>query len=72
MSKQTDIKSFRTQLLEFSGIAFEMLIVIGLFVFIGFQIDKRMVFQFPIATVGFCLLGFAMALYIVFKRLQKK
>lgn len=65
-------KPLSAQLLEFSGMAFEMLIIIGIFVFLGRLIDKKVILQLPIFTIIFSLLGLAVSFYQVFKRLQKK
>jgi F0F1-type ATP synthase assembly protein I len=68
----TNNKSLSAQLLEFSGMAFEMLIIIGLFVAIGLFIDKKTAFKFPIFTVIMSLVGLSVSFYQIFKRLKNQ
>jgi F0F1-type ATP synthase assembly protein I len=68
----TNNKSLSAQLLEFSGMAFEMLIIIGLFVVIGLFIDKKTAFNFPIFTVIMSLVGLSVSFYQIFKRLKNQ
>ena len=55
----------------FSGMAFELLITIGIFTVIGIQIDKRIALKLPVATVVMCLFGLAVGFYFIFKQLKK-
>jgi len=52
--------------------AFEILIIIGLFVAIGLFIDKKTAFKFPIFTVIMSLVGLSVSFYQIFKRLKNQ
>lgn len=62
-------KPLRHQLIEFSGMAFEMLIIIGLFVYLGSLLDKKLQLGFPIGIILFCIIGFGIAIYFILKKL---
>ena len=53
--------------LKYSNMAFQMAITIGLFVFVGYELDKYFALKQPICTIVFSLLGVALALYSVIK-----
>jgi F0F1-type ATP synthase assembly protein I len=52
--------------------AFEMLIIIGLFVAIGLFIDKKTVLKFPVFTIILSLVGLSVSFYQIFKRLKNQ
>ncbi len=54
-----------------SGIAFQMMCIIGVMAFLGYWLDKRYSNTQPIYTIIFSLLGIALALYQVFVSLRK-
>ena len=58
------------QIAKFSGIAFQMIVVIGLFAFAGYKIDASMGNATKWATAGLSLLGVFIALYIVIKSIK--
>jgi len=64
-------KSLNAQLLEFSGMAFEMLVIIGIFVLLGRFIDKKITLEIPLFTIVLCIVGLAASFYQIFRRLQK-
>ncbi|HMU97188.1 MAG TPA: AtpZ/AtpI family protein [Chitinophagales bacterium] len=71
LKKSDKNQGLRQQLLAFSGMAFELLITIGIFTFIGIQIDKRIALKLPVATVVMCLFGLIVGFYFIFKQLKK-
>lgn len=56
---------------RYAGIGFQMIAIIGLFTFIGFQIDKKRASGQPLFTAIFSLLGVCLALYQVIRSLTK-
>jgi F0F1-type ATP synthase assembly protein I len=57
---------------KYTGIAFQMLAIIGLFIFIGYQIDQSQARSKPIFTAILGLLGVVLSLYQVIRLLNKK
>lgn len=57
---------------KYTGIAFQMLAIIGLFIFIGHQIDQSQARSKPIFTAILGLLGVVLSLYQVISLLNKK
>jgi len=51
--------------------AFEMLVIIGIFVLLGRFIDKKITLELPIFTIILSLVGLAASFYQIFRRLQK-
>lgn len=60
-----------SKFLYFSGMGFQMIAIIGLFVYIGFKIDERKGGGKPIFTAIFGLLGVGLSLYSVIKSILK-
>jgi len=56
--------------LKFTGIAFQMIVVIGLLTFIGYEIDQHFHHATAWATALFSLVGVGASLFIVFKSLK--
>lgn len=56
---------------KYSSISFQMIVVIGVFAFIGHKIDGYRNAKTPIFTAGFSLLGVAVSMYQVVKQLNK-
>ncbi|ACU02614.1 MULTISPECIES: AtpZ/AtpI family protein [Pedobacter] len=56
---------------KYSSISFQMIVVIGVFAFIGHKIDVYRNAKTPIFTAGFSLLGVAISMYQVVKQLNK-
>jgi len=56
---------------KYSGLAFEMLGIIVLGVFVGHKLDERRQTEFPLFTVILSLLGVFAALYLVIKSVIK-
>ncbi|MEZ2335040.1 AtpZ/AtpI family protein [Mucilaginibacter sp. RCC_168] len=55
---------------KFSGIAFQMLVIIALFAFAGYKIDAAMANQIKWVTAVLSLIGVFIALYIVIKSVK--
>ncbi len=53
--------------LKYSGLAFQMLATIGIFVFIGYKLDEWFDKSTPVNLIIFSLIGIAIALYQVIK-----
>lgn len=48
--------------------AFEMLAIIGAFTALGYFIDKKLNWKFPLATIVLAMLGLGAAFYRILKR----
>jgi F0F1-type ATP synthase assembly protein I len=57
---------------KYSAIAFELLVVIFVGVFVGYQLDSYFTNLKPLFTVSFSLISIAVALYSVLRKLIKK
>lgn len=66
-----DTKNLKTYA-RYAGIGFQMFAVIGLFTFIGYQLDKKSEADMPLMTALFSLAGVCIALYQVIKTVTKK
>lgn len=55
---------------KYSGIAFQMMAIIGIFIFAGYKIDQYYAHDKLWVTAIFSLLGVAIALYQVIKQLK--
>lgn len=58
--------------LQYSGMAFEMLAVIGLGVFIGVKLDKWLDLKFPVFTIVLGLLFLGISMFRIVKSLNAK
>ena len=56
---------------KYTSISFQMIVVIGVFAFIGHKIDVHRNAKIPIFTAGLSLLGVAVSMYQVVKQLNK-
>jgi hypothetical protein len=59
-----------SSLAKFTGIAFQMIAVIGIFAFIGYKIDTGANHQVKWATAALSLVGVFISLYIVIKSIK--
>ena len=50
---------------RYSGMAFQMMAIIGIFTFIGYKLDKWLRLKYPIFTIVFILLSVFTALYSI-------
>jgi hypothetical protein len=73
-AKQPKSKTVKTlkSYARYAGIGFQMIAVIGLFTFIGYQLDERRAAELPLFTALFSLTGVCIALYQVIKTVTKK
>jgi F0F1-type ATP synthase assembly protein I len=53
--------------LKYSSMAFQMAATIGLFAFIGYEIDQHFRIKNSYSTIGFALLGVGISLFTVIK-----
>lgn len=58
--------------LQYSGMAFEMFAIIGVFAAIGYFLDKKLQLNFPFFLLIFCLIGLSGAMYRIVKSLNNK
>lgn len=56
--------------IKYTGIAFQMIAIIGVFSFAGYEIDKRTAHATPWVTALLSLTGVLISLYIVIKSLK--
>lgn len=70
--KSTKEQNGMSKLVYFAGMGFRMIVIIGLFTFIGYRIDESRSSEIPLFTAGFSLVGVAVALYIVIKEVVRK
>jgi F0F1-type ATP synthase assembly protein I len=56
---------------KYTSISFQMIVVIGVFAFIGHKIDSYRGAKIPLFTAALSLLGVAVAMYQVVKQLNK-
>ena len=66
--KKKDVNNFA----KYSSISFQMLATIGVFAFIGYELDEYQHTKAPIFTAIFSLIGVIISLYQVVKQLNKK
>ncbi len=55
---------------KYSAIAFQMILVIGVFTFLGYKLDEINHLDKPLFTAGLSLLGVMISLYLVIKSLK--
>ncbi|CAM3771882.1 AtpZ/AtpI family protein [Mucilaginibacter galii] len=56
---------------KYTGIAFQMIAIIGVLSFVGYEIDKRSAHQTPWVTAMLSLAGVFIALYLVIKSVKE-
>ena len=57
--------------IKYTGIAFQMIAIIGVLTFVGYEIDKRSAHQTPWVTAMLSLAGVFIALYLVIKSVKE-
>lgn len=57
--------------IKYSGLAFQMIGIIGLFAFAGYKIDDYLKSKTPLITGIFSLIGVVISIYIVLRDLNK-
>lgn len=63
------VKRSTDEYLKYSGMAFQMALIIGLGAFVGQKVDAKLEVETPWFTILFLLIGVALALYVVLKDL---
>lgn len=58
-------------LLKYASMGTQMLVIMGLFTFGGYQLDKWLGWTIPVFTVGLSLIGIFAAFYLTLKDLLK-
>jgi F0F1-type ATP synthase assembly protein I len=57
----------RNTLLRYAGLAFQMMATLGLAVFVGYKIDQRTGWSFPVFMIIFSLLALTLLLWQIIK-----
>ncbi len=57
--------------LKYSSLAIQMVVVIGLFGWLGYKLDHYLEFQFPVFLLTFIMLAFAGMVYQLYRSLDK-
>ncbi|MBC7744108.1 MAG: AtpZ/AtpI family protein [Flavobacterium sp.] len=65
-----DEKKALTSYVKFTGVAFQMMAIIGLSAFIGFQIDKYYQHQVQWVTALACVIGVVASIYQTIRQLK--
>jgi hypothetical protein len=60
-----------TNFAKYTGMAFQMLATIGLFTFVGYQIDKKYKGPQPVFTALLSFVGVVISLYMAIRSLTK-
>jgi len=58
-------------LLKYSGLAFQMLVAIGMALFLGYKVDQWVGLGFPLFIIIFSLLALALLLWQIIKDTNK-
>ena len=65
--KQNNNDDSRKTLLRYAGLAFQMMATLGLGVFVGYKIDQRIGWRFPVFLIIFSLIASAILLWQIIK-----
>jgi F0F1-type ATP synthase assembly protein I len=57
---------------QYSGMVFQMIGIIGIFAFAGYKLDQHLQTKIPLYTAISSLLGVVLALYTVIRSLKEK
>ncbi|MDB5002247.1 MAG: AtpZ/AtpI family protein [Mucilaginibacter sp.] len=68
---ESDSENERSSLAKFTGIAFQMIAIIGIFAFAGYKIDMATNHHTKWVTALLSLIGVFISLYIVIKSIKK-
>lgn len=67
------VTSYRTKgLVRYSGMAIEMILIMGLFTFAGWKLDQWLNNEFPVFIVIFSLSGVCVGIYTVVRMVLKE
>lgn len=70
--KRSPNKSSIAKYAYYSGTAFQMLAIIGVFTYVGYRIDERKQSEAPIITAVLALLGVCISIYTVIRAVTSK
>lgn len=68
--KQNEEKRPLNAYVKYSGLGFQMVVIIGAFTFAGYKLDESQNNSTPIYTAILSLVGVAISLYFIFKGLK--
>jgi len=68
--KQQEEKPVHNSYIKYSGLGFQMIGIIGVFTYIGYQLDHYQQLKTPIYTGLLSFLGVIISIYIVIKGLK--
>ena len=68
-ASRTEIKNNSTSILRFAGMGFQLAAAIGLGVVVGMKVDEYLMWEQPMGTALFGLIGLAAGMYQVLKAL---
>ncbi|WP_157630063.1 AtpZ/AtpI family protein [Thermonema rossianum] len=57
--------------MRYSGLGIQMLATIGIFLWIGMQIDRKLSWEFPVFTIIFVLIGIVGSIISLIKNLSQ-
>ena len=69
--KDNNQESGLSQWAKLSGIAFEMIAIIGGGTFLGYKLDSKFQFETPILTIILSLLSVAISTYVIIRRVKQ-
>lgn len=72
MNQKNKFHESSTSYLKYTGMAFQMLAVIIIFVFGGIKLDEYLHTKFPFFTLGLSLIGVILGIYVGIKDFVKK
>ena len=65
MAKNSRLKGYG----KYSGMATQMLVIILLFIYAGYRLDKYLQWEFPVFIISFSFIGVIVAIFVVVKEL---
>lgn len=69
--KKKQLLSNANSYIKYSGLAFQMIGIIGVFTYVGYKIDESRQSKTPVITAFLSLVGVVIALYVVLRGLNK-
>ena len=68
-ASRTEVKNNNTSILRFAGMGFQLAAAMGLGVVVGMKVDEYLMWEQPMGTALFGLIGLAAGMYQVLKAL---
>ena len=68
-ASRTEVKNNNTSILRFAGMGFQLAAAIGLGVVVGMKVDEYLMWEQPMGTALFGLIGLVAGMYQVLKAL---